>query len=341
MPRASRVTLPGPPPVVLEHVSRSFGKVVAVEDISLMAAPGSLLGVIGPSGSGKTTTIRLMLGALKPDRGTIQVLGEDPRHFSRRTRERIGYMPQSFVLYPDLTARENVNLMAALFGIGMLKRGRRVAEVLELVDLTDARDRRASELSGGMQRRLELACAMVHLPQLLVLDEPTAGIDPILRTRIWQELDHQRREGATVLVTTQYVAEAEYCDAVALISGGRLIAHATPTDLRRMALGGEVIEVGTSAPFDVRSLPPIEDVVNVRQMGPAQILVIARDAGTASPRVAAAVAAAGGHVDYSREYRPTFDEVFAELVTRDADERAQADPNAPPDPNEQPVGQSE
>lgn len=327
MPHASRVTVPGPPPVVLEHVSRRFGKVVGIEDISLMAAPGSLLGVIGPSGSGKTTTIRLILGALRPDSGTIQVLGEDPRHFSRRTRERIGYMPQSFVLYPDLTARENVNFMAALFGVGPLKRGRRVAEVLELVDLTAARDRRASDLSGGMQRRLELACAMVHRPQLLILDEPTAGIDPLLRTRIWQELDRQRSDGATVLVTTQYVAEAEYCDAVALISAGRLIAHATPMDLRRMALGGEVIEVGTSAPFDVRSLPPIEGVVNVRQLGPAQILVIAQDAGIAGPRVAGAVAAAGGHVDYSREYRPTFDEVFAALVTRDADARAQAEPN--------------
>src|SRR5205085_11753733 len=119
MPRASRGPLPGaqpsgPPPIVLDHVARRFGKVVAVEDVSLIAAPGSLLGVIGPSGAGKTTTIRLMLGALKPDRGTVQVLGEDPRHFRRATRERIGYMPQSFVLYPELTAKENINLMAAL-----------------------------------------------------------------------------------------------------------------------------------------------------------------------------------------------------------------------------------
>jgi ABC-2 type transport system ATP-binding protein len=327
MPRASRATLPGPPPIVLDHVSRRFGDVVAVEDLSLIAAPGGLLGVIGPSGSGKTTTIRLMLGALKPDRGTIQVLGEDPRHFRRRTRESIGYMPQSFVLYPDLTAKENVTFVASLFGVLWRRRRRRVREVLQLVDLWDARNRRASDLSGGMQRRLELACALVHGPQLLVLDEPTAGIDPLLRTRIWHELDHQRREGATVLVTTQYVAEAEYCDAVALISGGRLIAHATPMDLRRMALGGEVIEVGTSAPFDVRSLPPVEGVVNMRQTGPAQMLVIAHDAGVAGPRVAAAVADAGGHVDYSREYRPTFDEVFAALVTSDAEARGAAQPD--------------
>jgi ABC-2 type transport system ATP-binding protein len=336
LPRASRAqeaAAPpaGPPSIVLDHVARRFGDVVAVEDVSLVAAPGSLLGVIGPSGAGKTTTIRLILGALKPDRGTVQVLGEDPRHFRRGTRERIGYMPQSFVLYPELTARENVNLMAALFGVPFFRRGKRVAEVLELVDLTEARDRRAEEMSGGMQRRLELACALVHGPQLLILDEPTAGIDPLLRTRIWHELDHQRRRGATIVVTTQYVAEAEYCDAVALIAGGRLIAYATPNDLRRMALGGEVIEVATRGAFDVRVLAPIEGVHHVRQLGPGQMLFYAQDAGLATPRIAAAITDAGGQVEYSREYRPTFDEVFAALVTSDAEARAaQGQPNTMP-----------
>ena len=325
MPRASRVPQPGPPPIVLDHVSRRFGQVVGVEDISLVAAPGSLLGIIGPSGAGKTTTIRLILGALKPQSGVVRVLGEDPSRFRRTTRERIGYMPQSFVLYPELTARENVNLMAALFGVPFFRRGGRVAEVLELVDLTEARDRRAEDLSGGMQRRLELACALVHRPRLIILDEPTAGIDPILRTRIWHELERQRRGGATVVVTTQYVAEAEYCDAVALIAGGRLIAYAAPADLRRMALGGEVIEIGTTGPFDVRALALIEGVTNVRQLGPAQLLVIAHDAGLASPRVSAAIAAAGGQVEYSREYRQSFDEVFTALVTGEADARARAE----------------
>jgi len=302
-------------PIMLDHASRSFGKVPAVVDVSLYVLPGSLLGVIGPSGAGKTTTIRLITGALKPDRGTVRVLGEDPRHFHRRTREKIGYMPQSFVLYPDLTARENVDLMASLFGTTPWRRGRRVEEVLRLVDLWDARNRRASDMSGGMQRRLELACALVHKPKLLILDEPTAGVDPVLRTRIWQELDRLRREGATILLTTQYVSEAEYCDAVALISEGQLVAHATPADLRRFALGGEVIEVGTRQPFDARALPPIEGVVGVKQTGPARLLVVAHDAGRATPLVNDAVEAAGGDIEFSREYRPTFDEVFAALVT--------------------------
>jgi ABC-2 type transport system ATP-binding protein len=311
-------TQPLPPrdlPVMIDHASRHFGKVPAVVDISLYVLPGSLLGLIGPSGAGKTTTIRLITGALKPDRGTVRVLGEDPRHFRRRTRERIGYMPQSFVLYPDLTGRENVDLMSALFGTTPWRRRRRVEEVLRLVDLWDARNRRASDMSGGMQRRLELACALVHKPTLIILDEPTAGVDPVLRTRIWQEFDRLRREGATIIVTTQYVSEAEYCDAVALISEGQLVAHATPADLRRFALGGEVIEVGTRQPFDARALKPIEGVVAVKQTGPARILVVAHDAGRATPLVNDAVEAAGGDIEFSREYRPTFDEVFAALVT--------------------------
>jgi ABC-2 type transport system ATP-binding protein len=304
--------------IELNAVTRHFGDVVGVDDISLAVPEGAIVGVIGPSGAGKTTTIRLMTGALAPDKGQVRVLGEDPRKFHRRTRERIGYMPQLFVLYPDLTARENIDFMASLFGMPPWRRGRRVKEVLELVDLWDARDRRASALSGGMQRRLELACALVHRPSLLILDEPTAGIDPLLRTRVWRELDRLRKTGVTVIVTTQYVSEAEYCDAVALISEGDLIAFASPQDMRRQALGGEVVEVGTTAPFDARALPAVEGVVSVRQLGPRQLLFVAQDAGLATPRLNDVIEETGGTIEYSREYRPTFDEVFAALVTAHA-----------------------
>ena len=227
-------------------------------------------------------------------------------------------MPQLFVLYPDLTARENVDFMAALFGIPPWRRRERTESVLRLVELWDARERRASAMSGGMQRRLELACALVHQPALLILDEPTAGIDPMLRTAIWQEIDRLRRSGVTVLLTTQYVGEAEYCDEVVLISEGQVVAHAAPADLRRMALGGDMIEVGTQGPFDADVLPAIEGVVSVRQTDASHLLVVARDAGPASPKVIDAIEAAGGKVDFSREYRPNFDEVFTALVTAHA-----------------------
>ena len=163
-------------------------------------------------------------------------------------------MPQSFTLYPDLTVRENVDFVASLFGMLWRSRRRRTREVLELVDLWDVRGRRAGRLSGGMQRRLELACALVHDPALLFLDEPTAGIDPLLRGRVWDELHRLRDEGRTLLVTTQYVNEAESCDQVALIAEGRLIALATPDELRRLAVGGDVIEIETAARFDGMAL---------------------------------------------------------------------------------------
>jgi ABC-2 type transport system ATP-binding protein len=323
-PRLRNGTNVGPEMAVdIRAVTRHFGDVVGVDEITLGVPQGAIVGIIGPSGAGKTTTIRLITGSLKPDKGEVRVLGEDPRQFRRRTRERIGYMPQLFVLYPDLTAKENVDFMAALFGIPPWRRGRRVEEVLNLVDLWDARNRRASALSGGMQRRLELACALVHRPSLLILDEPTAGIDPLLRTRVWEELERLRQTGVTIIVTTQYVTEAEYCDAVALISEGQLVAFATPQDMRRQALGGEVLEIGTTTPIDARSLPQAEGVVSVRQVGPRQLLFVVADAGLASPKVSDAIESAGGTVEFSREYRPTFDEVFAALVTAHA-ERKQA-----------------
>ena len=231
-------------------------------------------------------------------------------------------MPQLFVLYPDLTVREHVSFMAATFGIPPWRRGHRVQEVLTLVDLWEARDRRASRLSGGMQRRLELACALVHQPSLLILDEPTAGIDPLLRTRIWQEIARLRSAGVTILVTTQYVGEAEYCDSVALISQARLVAHAAPAELRRMALGGEMIEIGTRAPIDAEQVPAVPGVISIRQTGPRALLVVAEDAGLASPKIIEAIEQAGGSVEFSREYRPSFDEVFAALVTAHAEQRA-------------------
>lgn len=307
--------------VVLDQVSRSFGSIVALREVSLSVARGSIVGIIGPSGAGKTTAIRIITGSLSPDQGVVRVLGEDPRRFRRRTRERIGYMPQLFVLYPELTARENVEFTAAVYGMTPWHRAGRVDDVLTFVGLEDARNRRASDLSGGMQRRLELACALVHEPALLILDEPTAGIDPLLRSKVWDELERLRTNGVTVLLTTQYVGEAEYCDRVALISDGELLAYAEPGELRRQALGGEVIELGTALPFDAGTLPAIDGVSAVRQSSPRQLFVIAENAGLATPLVVDAVEHLGGTVEYSRERRPNFDEVFTTLVTAHKDGR--------------------
>jgi len=315
--------------VIVDDASVRFDDQLAVDGISLVVPAGTILGVIGPSGAGKTTTIRLLTGALKPTSGRVTVLGEEPVSFRRQTRERIGYMPQSFTLYPDLTVRENVDFVGSLFGMLFRSRRRRTREVLELVDLWDVRSRHAGRLSGGMQRRLELAGALVHDPALLFLDEPTAGVDPLLRGRIWDELHRLRDVGRTMLVTTQYVNEAEACDLVALIVDGRLIALATPHDLRREAAGGDVVEIETAARFDGIALEAMPFVGHVRQDGPRHLTIIVDDAGTAMPDAVDAIARAGGEVVQAREVRPSFDDVFAALVRRD---RAGLPATEPDDP---------
>jgi ABC-2 type transport system ATP-binding protein len=312
---------PERPVVSIEDVSRRYGDVAAVDHVTLQVPAGTILGVIGPSGSGKTTLIRMLTGTLEPTQGKLTVLGQTPRKFTRHAREKIGYMPQHFVLYEELTASENVSFVASLFGLLWPKRGRRVNEVLKLVELWEARGRRARQLSGGMQRRLELACALVHDPLLLFVDEPTAGQDPMLRQTIWAEFRRLREAGRTLVVTTQYVGEAEYCDMVAVLSHGQLIALATPHDLRRMALGGEVLEVATAQAFDGSTLEHLPGLRAVKQTAPRRFLVIADDAGAATPRVLQEVQAAGVEVVSINEYRPSFDEVFAALVAQ-ADESA-------------------
>jgi ABC-2 type transport system ATP-binding protein len=188
--------------------------------------------------------------------------------------------------------------------------------MLMLLELWDARGRRARQLSGGMQRRLELACALVHDPRLLFIDEPTAGLDPILRSKIWTEFRRLRDLGRTLVVTTQVVSEAAYCDTVAVLSRGRLIALAPPDELRRMALGGDVIEIRTAAAFDADYLDHLSGVREVRQRAPRELLIIADDGPTVTPRVVEAIQAAGGSVVSSREYVPSFDEIFQTLVSR-------------------------
>src|SRR6202035_1643736 len=269
--------------VSMKGLTRRYGDLAAIDDVSLQVSRGTILGVIGPSGSGKTTLIRMLTGTLEPTSGKLLVLGQVPRKFTRHAREKIGYMPQHFVLYEELTASENLSFVASLFGLLWPKRGRRVKEMLKLVDLWEARGRRARQLSGGMQRRLELACALVHDPILLFVDEPPAGLDPMLRQKVWTEFRRLREVGRTLVVTTQYVGEAEYCDTVAVLARGRLIALAAPDELRRMALGGEVIEIQTGRAFDASTLEGLPGVRSVRQNTPRHFLVVADDAGVATP----------------------------------------------------------
>jgi ABC-2 type transport system ATP-binding protein len=304
------------PVVELTGVGRRFGDVVALHDVSLAVDEGQIVGVIGPSGAGKTTAIRIMTGGIRPSEGTVSVLGVEPARFPAAIRERIGLMPQRVAHFEDLTVQENLDFAGSLFGLLYPRRRRRLEAMLDLLELRHARRRRAGQLSGGEQRRLQLAMTLVHEPDLTFLDEPTAGIDPLLRQAIWEELQRLRDLGHTFVVTTQYVSEAEECDRVALIAGGRLIAFETPDGLRRSAVGGEVLELETVGVVDAASIADDELVHVARQVGPRTIHVVTGDAARATPAIIERVEDVGAEVATIREYRPTFDDVFATLVAR-------------------------
>lgn len=307
--------------VRLDGVTKRFGKVTVIDDLSLDVHSGTILGVIGPSGSGKTTAVRLMTGAYRPDEGRALLFGRDAAELTRQDRARIGYLPQLPVLSPDLPLRTNLRFVASLNGAGRKVRKERMRRVTELVRLTEHQGTKARDASGGMQRRAALAGALVHDPELLFLDEPTAGIDPILRTELWDQFRRFRDEGRSLIVTTQYVGEAVYCDEVALIADGRLVASGAPEVLRRDATGGELIEVATDEPIPARAvaeLAALEEVIDVELQGRTKLRALAPDAGAAQAAILAALQELDIHAARIDLVELNYDDVFVRLVERAA-----------------------
>lgn len=217
--------------VEISHVQKQFRKHIVLQDISLTVEKGKIFGMIGPSGCGKTTLIKVMVGMLKADQGQVTVLGEPVPQFD--LIEKIGYMAQSDALYTDLTGNENLQFFAKLYGSPKKKRVEQIAYAAEVVQLTDALKRRVQDYSGGMKRRLSLAIALIQNPEILILDEPTVGIDPALKKTIWEELERLRdEEQKTIFITTHVMDEAEKCDELALMREGKIIAQGTPKELK-------------------------------------------------------------------------------------------------------------
>ena len=216
-------------------LAKRFGDLQAVRDVSLQVQPGELFGVLGPNGSGKSTTIRMLCGVIDPTAGSGTVLGLDLRRESEAIKRGIGYMTQSFSLYSDLSVGENLRFWSGVHGLGFLRVGDRIREQLARYHLTDRTGQIAGTLSGGWRQRLALACATIHRPQLLVLDEPTAGVDPVSRREFWQLIGSLVRDGTTVLCSTHYMDEAERFDRMAFIFQGRLLGTGTPAELAASA----------------------------------------------------------------------------------------------------------
>ncbi|MED2975018.1 ABC transporter ATP-binding protein [Fictibacillus sp. B-59209] len=219
--------------VKIANISKSFGKNLVLDDISLTIEEGRIYGFIGPSGSGKTTLVKLLVGMDSPDKGTVHVL--EQRVPNLALLQHIGYMAQSDALYLNLTGKENLKFFASLYKMPKTEAAERISYAADLVNLTADLNKRVSAYSGGMKRRLSLAIALVHNPKLLILDEPTVGIDPELRLNIWNELLRlKNEEGKTIIVTTHVMDEAERCDLVAMIREGRILANGTPDELKEL-----------------------------------------------------------------------------------------------------------
>ena len=308
--------------IEVRSLTKRFGNERILKGLDLTVDRGEIFGLIGPSGSGKSTFLRTLTGYLSPSEGEVEVLGKPPSRFTSKDRRRIGFMPQGFVLYGELSVRQNLNFVAGLYGLRFLKRHRRVRETLKFVELWEHRRKRAANISGGMQRRLQLAAAIVHDPELLFIDEPTANLDPILRRRFWEEFQRLRDEGHTLLVTTQYVGEAERCDRVGLLSDGILIAVGTPDELRRQAFGGELIHLvlgGDPGHLGevLEDLEGVGRVVEVRQDEEAEeaasrVRLLVGDADAAVPEVTEVLN--GADLRSLDIPKPSFDEVFFRLV---------------------------
>lgn len=226
--------------ISVRGVTRAFGKRVVLENVDLAVRRGEIFGLLGPSGAGKTTLVRLICGLDLPNRGEIRLLGVPMPRLDMFGR--IGYMAQSDALYNELTARENLTFFASLYGMRGAALKQRIAGLAELLRLRDDLNKPVHQYSGGMKRRLSLAIALVHEPEVLVLDEPTVGIDPELRASIWEELRRLSARGVTVLVTTHVMDEAEKCDRLAMIRDGGIIACGTPDELKRAADGQSMEE---------------------------------------------------------------------------------------------------
>lgn len=228
--------------ILINNLKKSFGDIVAVNGVSYSVAKGEMFGLVGPDGAGKTTTIRMLIGLLRPDSGNAEVLGYNIQTQKNKIKDEIGYLSQRFSLYGDLTIDENIEFFADIHGVKKFKERRN--ELLEFTRLTPFRDRLADKLSGGMKQKLALACTLIHKPKIIFLDEPTTGVDPVSRRDFWKILSNLQKEGITILMTTPYLDEAERCNRVALMNKGEIIAVDTPQNIKT-SIHKQVIEIIT------------------------------------------------------------------------------------------------
>lgn len=310
-------------------LGRTFGEVTAIAGLDLDVEAGEIFGLVGPDGAGKTTTMRMLTGILPPTSGSIEVAGCDVVRQPDGVKDRIGYLSQRFGLYPDLTVAENLAFHADLQGVPAAEMPARTARLLGFSGLEPFRRRLAGNLSGGMKQKLGLACALIHTPQVLFLDEPTNGVDPVSRRDFWRILHQLVREGVTILVSTAYLDEAERCSRLALLHEGRVLALGTPGEVKRL-LPGALLEVRAAEPRRAAAvLRERMPEANVGLFGD-RIHVTIPDAAAATGRIADALAAAGVALESVRPVEPSLEDVFVSVLAAPSGEAARKEaPSSP------------
>jgi ABC-2 type transport system ATP-binding protein len=301
--------------ITIAGLTRRFGKTTAVDGLNLSVRRGEILGLVGPDGSGKTTTIRMLCAVLNPTSGRALVAGFDTVSGAERIKRRIGYMAQKFNLYGDLSVDENLDFFADVFQVRGRERRERKERLLQFARLTEFRRRRAGNLSGGMQKKLALACTLIHQPEIIFLDEPTTGVDPVSRREFWDILTELHLQGITILVSTPYMDEAERCSRVGLMYQGRIIVCDTPERVKALVTG-ELLEV---RPGDLRGaiqvVEGVDGVLEVQTYGDL-LHTFVDSAARREPAVRSALEAAGIPVIGVRRIRPHMEEAFISLVRR-------------------------
>lgn len=296
--------------VEVVNLTKRFGDFIAVDGVTFNIRRGEIFGFLGPNGAGKTTTIRMLLGLLRPTSGQARVLGYDIVRQPEEIRRHIGYVSQRFSLYRDLTVGENLDFYGRTYGV----RGERLRErkrfVIEMAGLQDRERELARNLAGGWKQRLALGAAILHQPEMLFLDEPTAGVDPISRREFWNLLYDLAEGGTTIFVTTHYMDEAEHCQDLAFIHRGQIIAHGAPEELKLEKMPGQVLEIDCDRPDVAVGVLQQMDVFDEVTLYGAQIHVVAERIEEYESRIAQALASAGVQVEVMDIILPSLEDVF-------------------------------
>ena len=304
--------------VGVQGLSKRFGALTAVDRLSFSVRPGEIFGLVGPDGAGKTTAMRMLASVMRPDAGSIVIDGIDVLAEPEEAKRHVSYMPQRFGLYEDLTVDENIRFYADLFEVPRRLWKERAASMLAASDMTAYRKRLAGQLSGGMKQKLGLTCSLVHTPRVLLLDEPTTGVDPLSRREFWQILYSLRAEGVAMLISTAYLDEAERCDRLALLHQGAILHCDTPARLKSR-MPGAMLEVVSPDPRRVRDTAlPLAGVLGVLLVGNGAHIRV-DDAQQRAGQIAAALAAAGVPATQIADVAPTMEDLFVALLEQQAE----------------------